>query len=137
MFKFWFNPSLAFCSDTTSLAELGNQRFFKPSDLGDATWKKQFENMEWDVDIDITGEATDTREAMATLNTALQMVVQPGFEQNKRAQAIVGRILELTNAMSPVEYYAIPPSTPEPAAAPAPPQEAMVAAPLPTEQITT
>ena len=43
---------------------------------------------------------------MATLNTALKMVMTPGFEQNTRAQNIVGRILELTNAMSPVEYYA-------------------------------
>jgi hypothetical protein len=89
------------------LAEMGNERFFKPSDLGDDTWRKQFENTEVDIEADITGENFDTKEAMATLNTALKMVMTPGFEQNKRAQNIVGRILELTNAMSPVEYYAV------------------------------
>ena len=88
------------------LAGMGNERFFKPSDLEDGTWKAQFENTETEVEVDITGESFDAKEAMATLNTALKMVMTPGFEQNNRAQNIVGRILELTNAMSPVEYYA-------------------------------
>ena len=123
---------------TEMLREMGNERFFKPSDLGDDTWKKQFENMEWDVDVDIVGEATNTREMMATLNTALQLVVQPGFEENKRAQSIVGKILELTNAMSPVEYYAIPPNQQaQPAAEQQPSAPAAPPVPLPTEQITT
>ena len=90
------------------LATLGNQRFFKPSDISDKTWKEQFANLEWDVEIDITGESNNVQEALATLNTALKTVVSPGFAQNKKAQAIVGKILEHTNAMSPVEYNAIP-----------------------------
>jgi hypothetical protein len=90
------------------LATLGNQRFFKPSEISDKTWKEQFKNLEWDVEIDITGESHNTQEALATLNTALKTVVSPGFAQNKKAQAIVGKILEHTNAMSPVEYNAIP-----------------------------
>jgi hypothetical protein len=86
----------------------GSRRFYKPDELSDKTWKEQFKNLEWEVEVDITGEAKDTKDALTTLNTALQLVVTPGFDQNKRAQAIVGRILELTGAMSPIEYAAIP-----------------------------
>ena len=93
---------------TESLQQQGNQRFFKPSDVDDKTWKEQFKDLEWNVEVDITGEAQNSKDALATLNTALATIVQPGFEQNKKAQMIVGRILELTGAMSPVEYNAIP-----------------------------
>lgn len=108
-----------------TLAGMGNERFFKPSDLGDATWQKQFADTEVDVEVDVTGESLDTKDAMATLNTALKTVMTPGFDQNKRAQAIVGNILELTNAMSPIQYYAINQSepaapVPDPNAAPVP-----------------
>lgn len=89
------------------LASMGNERFFKPSDFGDATWQEQFKNTEVDIEVDITGENFNSQEALATLNTALKMVMTPGFDQNKRAQNIVGKILEFTNAMSPVEYYAV------------------------------
>lgn len=92
---------------TESLNVLGGQRFFAPTEVD---WKKQFENMEWDVTIDVTGEEFDKRGAMTTLATALNVVAQPGFEQNKRAQIIVGKILELTGTMSPVEYNALPAS---------------------------
>jgi len=101
----------------TGLQEFGNQRFFKPDDVSEKTWKETFEGMEWDLDIDITGEARNSREELTTLNTALQVVLNPGFETNKKAQAIVGRILENTGAMSPVEYSSLP-STPAPVPTP-------------------
>jgi len=91
-----------------ALKQFGSERFFKPSNLSDKTWQEQLEDLEWELEIDITGESHNTQEMLTTLNTALQMVVQPGFEQNKRAQAIVGEILELTGAMSPVRYNSIP-----------------------------
>lgn len=111
-----------------ALATLGNQRFFKPSEMTDKMWAEQFKDMEWDLEVDVTGENYNAAEAMTTLNTALKLVVTPGFEQNKRAQLIVGRILELAGAMSPIEYNAIPaePALPAPAPAPAPqPAEAL------------
>lgn len=89
------------------LSSMGNERFFKPSDFGDATWAEQFKNAEVDIEVDVTGENFNSKEAMATLNTALKMVMTPGFDQNKRAQHIVGKVLELTNAISPIEYYAV------------------------------
>lgn len=95
------------------LNEMGNQRFIVPSELSDKTWKEQFKELEWDLEIDITGESRDVAQMMTTLNTALTVAANPAFEQSPKAQAIVGRILELTGAMSPVEYYALPsaPST--------------------------
>jgi mRNA-degrading endonuclease HigB of HigAB toxin-antitoxin module len=56
------------------LATLGNQRFFKPSEISDKTWKEQFKNLEWDVEIDITGESVDTRVRNATKFAILQAV---------------------------------------------------------------
>lgn len=94
------------------LGRLGNQRFFKPSDISDVTWKEQFKDLEWDLDIDITGEQKNVQEALTTLNTAIQMMMIPGFEQNKKAQFAVGKVFELTGAMSPAEYNAIPADSP-------------------------
>lgn len=86
-----------------SLNELGNQRFFTPSELGDKTWKEQLKDLEWELEIDVTGESANVQEAMATLATALKVVATPGYSENKQAQMIVGKILELSGAMSPLE----------------------------------
>lgn len=113
-----------------ALKKLGDQRFFKPSNIDDRTWKDQFENLEWELEIDITGEQRNVQQMLTTLNTALQLVVQPGFDQNPKAKAIVGQILELTGAMSPVQFNALPsaevqqvePQDPAAAAVPKKPQ---------------
>lgn len=99
-----------------SLTQQGNKRFFKPSEIDETTWREQFKDLEWELEIDITGENKNVVEALSTLNTALQTVMIPGFEQNQKAQAIVGRILEFTGAMSPVEWsqLASPPAIQSP-----------------------
>ena len=93
------------------LQQFGNQRFFKPDEI---SWKKQLEDAEWDIEIEVTAEAHNTQEMLSTLNTALTMIMNPAFDQNLRAQAVVGKILELTSAMSPTEFYAIPSAAPVP-----------------------
>ena len=97
----------------SGMQEFGNQRFFTPDDVSEKTWRETFDDMEWNLDIDVTGEARNAREELTTLNTALQVVLNPAFETNKRAQAIVGRILENTGAMSPIEYSSLQ-TTPQP-----------------------
>lgn len=87
------------------LNQFGNQRFFAPDKI---SWKEQLKDAEWDIEIEVTNEQHNMQEMLSTLNTALNVAVQPGFDQNPRAQHIVGKILELTGAMSPVEFYAIP-----------------------------
>jgi len=96
----------------SALRNLGDQRFFKPSEIDDKTWASQFEDLEWELDIDITGEQHNIQEMLTTLNTALQMIMTPGFDQNKKAQAIVGEILNLSSVMSPIKFNSI--SNPEP-----------------------
>lgn len=88
-------------------ANLGNQRFFKPSDVNKKTWKKMLEGFVWDLEVDITQEGQMVQEAMTTLNSALKIVVTPEYKENAEAQAIVGRVLELSGGMSPVELNAI------------------------------
>lgn len=105
-----------------SLSLSANTRYFKPSDMSDKTWANQLEDAEVDIQIDISGEEFDSKEMLGDLSTALQFVMNPNFATNKKAQSIVGRMLEITGAMSPVEYNAIPDSPPPaPAAPPTPP----------------
>lgn len=85
------------------LANFGNKRFFKTGDIDKKTWTEQFKDMEWDLNIDITGEGQDKNSMMATLNTALQVVANPNYGQNPQAKVIIGKILEMTGAMSPLE----------------------------------
>lgn len=87
------------------LQEFGNQRFVSPDKV---SWKEQFKHVEWDIEIEITNEAHNMQEQMTTINTALKAVLMPGFEQNPKAQALVGYILELAGGMSPLQYNALP-----------------------------
>lgn len=103
------------------LAPLGNRRFFKPDDLDDATWAAQLKDLEWEVEVDVTGEAIDVKENLAVLVQLLGIMAQPGFNANPQSQAIVSRFLELSGAMSPVEFSALqPPPPPAPPTPPAP-----------------
>lgn len=93
-----------------SLAELGMQRFVKLSEVSNKTWKEQFKDLETDIEVDVTGEAKDYKAIMATLNTALQTIMTPGFEQNERAKLVVDKILDASGYLSPVELSQIKPS---------------------------
>lgn len=96
----------------------GNTRFFTPSDVSSKTWKTILKDLEWEVEVDITGEASDTAAVLQTLNTALQIVVNPGYAQNPQAQMIVNKILLETGRISPLEMTTTPPPAPAPVAAP-------------------
>lgn len=81
-----------------------NQRFIKPSDIPNKTWKEVFADMEFDVDIDITGEAKDTQGAMATLTTIFQTIASnPGILQDPTVKMIFSKILNISGVVSPLE----------------------------------
>ncbi len=106
------------------LSEMGNQRFFVPSDIDDSTWKDILEDLEWDLEVDISGESVD-REAIVTLNTMLGVLAQnPGALQDPNIKMLFTKILNLTGAVSPLELSTIShqpsPSPVEPQEAPAP-----------------
>ena len=93
------------------LDDMGGQRFYKPSDI---SWKEEFKNFEWDVEVDVTGEASFSKEDMATLNTVLQTIAgNPMVLQDPNAKMVFNKILSLTGAISPVELQSIP--APQPA----------------------
>lgn len=85
------------------LNQMGNQRFIKPSDIPDKTWKEVLKDFEWELEIDITGEQKDRQAVLETLSTALQVIVNPTFATNKKAQLVVDKILEETKVISPLE----------------------------------
>jgi hypothetical protein len=87
-----------------SLSAQGTQRFFKPSEIENKTWKELFKNLEWDLEIDITGEQKDNQSDMATLATVFQTVVGlQGQPMTPRASFLFNKILEKTNTVSPLE----------------------------------
>jgi hypothetical protein len=81
------------------MAPLGNQRFLKPSDISDKTWKEALKDFEWEPDVNPTSEDTDNQAVMETLNTMLTTAVN----QPELYKFLVNKILERTGQISPVE----------------------------------
>lgn len=99
----------------SELDEQGNQRFFKPDDLTDMTWKELFKDLEWNLEIDITGEAKDNQADMSTLSTVFQTVAtNPEVLTDPKANLLFNKILIKTNTVSPIELSQLnsQPSTP-------------------------
>ena len=89
---------------TKALARLGNQRFIKPSEIDSRTWKEALKDLEWEVEVDVTGEQADTQSALTTLTTVLKtLAVNPMILQDENMKLLFNRILEKTGAVSPVE----------------------------------
>lgn len=127
-----FDPAAGAAAVQADLAPLGNRRFFVPSDVSDQTWKELLKDLEWELDIDITGESQDKNLVLTTLNTALATVANPNYSNNPQAQLIVSKILQKTGEVSPIELASLPPPTPPPApVAPAPSQAPPVNGGLP------
>ena len=82
----------------------GNQRFIKPSEVDSVTWKEVLKDIEWDLDIDVTGEQKDVQGALATLTTVLQTIAgNPMMLQDPNAKMIFGKIIGLAGGISPLE----------------------------------
>jgi len=99
------------------LSELGNQRFFKPSEIEDKTWKEIFKDFEWEVEVDVTGESSAASENLQTLVTLYSNLIQSGNMDN--ANKVMKKILEITQAFSPVELMEM--KAPAPQVAPTQP----------------
>lgn len=98
----------------------GNQRFIKPSDIPSKTWKEVFKDLEWDSDIDITGEMKDVQGSMATLTTVFQTLASnPGVLADPNVKMVFSKILGLSGSISPMELQEVqqPMAQPMPAMA--------------------
>jgi len=110
-----------------TLSSFGNQRFIKPSQVPDKTWKEALVNYEWEAEVDITGENKDTQAVLTTLTNVFQTVASLGGQpMPEQMKPIFNKILTLTGAISPMEI----PEAPAPQALPAQPQPAQ---PIPAQ----
>lgn len=109
-----FDPAMGQEEIRKELATQGNQRFFVPSDVADTTWKEVLKDLEWELEVDITGESSDKNTILTTLSTALQTVANPLYANNPQAQLIVSKILLATGQVSPLEIATLPPPQPQP-----------------------
>lgn len=85
-----------------ALAKQGNQRFFKPDEIDDSTWKEIFEDFEWNIEVEVTGEASDKQTILTTLTTVYANIIN-NPEQKENAQLVFKKILETTGVVSPIE----------------------------------
>lgn len=102
------------------LAEQGNQRSFIVSDMNEKTWKEALKNIEWDLEIDISGENRDSQAVLTTLTTILQNIAsRQGRPMSEQEKFIFNKILEETGVISAVEIASIPQDTQIQSVAPA------------------
>ena len=86
------------------LGVLGNQRFFKPSEITDKTWKEIFKDFEWNADVEITDETIDKEPVLTTLSSVLQTIsANPMILKDPNVRLVFNKILEETGRISPVE----------------------------------
>ncbi len=99
------------------LAPLGNQRFIKPGDLPTDTWKKALKELEWDAEVEIEDKATDDQLVGQSLADFFKILVDPNaqaFLNTPRGKLLFNKILDKTNAISPLELAQIPSDQPLP-----------------------
>lgn len=94
----------------------GDQRFFKPSELSDKTWKELFADLAWDVEVEVTNEQSDKEAVMTTLTTVLQTIAtNPAILNDANARAVFNKILQATGELNPLELTPkAPPTQPAP-----------------------
>lgn len=94
-----------------NLSELGNQRFFKPSDISSKTWADVLSDLEWEVEVDVTAENDTAKDDLVTLSTVLQTIADPVKRQvlsTPEGKLLFNRILKATNVVSPLEISDMP-----------------------------
>lgn len=87
------------------LMEQGNQRFIKPSEVETVTWNDLFKNLEYDVTVEITNEASNKAERLATLTELLQTIAKsPEILTNPNGKLFFNKILEESSVISPIQF---------------------------------
>jgi len=96
------------------LDDQGNQRFFIPSEIETVTWKEVLKDLEWEIEIDITGEQSDDKSDMATLSSVFQTLASnPMVLNDPKASLLFNKILTKTGTVSPLELASLA-SAPQP-----------------------
>lgn len=83
------------------LSAMGNQRFIQPDK---ENWAKEFEDLDWDLELDVTGESKDVQATMATLNTALTFVASlQGRPMSDDERFMFNELLKVSGTISPLQ----------------------------------
>ncbi len=90
---------------TEEMKQFGNQRYFKPSEMDNKTWKELFKDFDWGIEVEVTNEQTDKMANLTTLTTVLGQLASLGDVEN--ARMVLSKILEETGTFSPMELVAI------------------------------
>lgn len=94
--------------------ELAGGVYISPEDVKGNTWKKHFKNLEWEVEVDITGESSNTQIMMTTLNTTLQtLVAMQGRPMTPDEKLVFNKILTATGQVSPLEMSQLEQTAPQ------------------------
>jgi len=94
------------------LVEQGNQRFLKPSEIETKTWNEIFKDLEETVQVEITNEASNKAERLATLTDLLQTVARtPQILQDPNGKIFFNKILEESSVISPIQFQYAQPNT--------------------------
>lgn len=110
-----FNQQQANQQVQQEVNQQGSQRFFKPSDIPDKTWKEVFNKFKWEAEVDVTGEGTPDKDDMATLSTVLQTIAtNPRVLSDPNAKLIFNKILSISGGISPLELVDGQPFVPMP-----------------------
>jgi hypothetical protein len=92
---------------------MGNQRFFKPSDVPDMTWKELLKDFEMKVTVEVTNEQTDKMAVMQTLSSLFQTLASnPMVLQEPNARMLFSQILTETGRISPLQLTTAAPEAP-------------------------
>lgn len=106
------------------LNSTGNQRFIAPSSVPNTTWADLFKDLEWNVEVEVTGETTDKQAVLTSLTNLFQTIADPIQSQVLKTPAgklLFNKILEQTGVVSPIEINEsniVPPTPPQPVAPP-------------------
>lgn len=107
------------------LAQQGNKRFYKPSDITTKQWKDILEDIEWKCETDIAGEDINKADIMTSLTTVLQTIAtNPSVLQDPNGRLLFNKILRASGDVSPLELTATQPQPPQ-APAQKPPLESI------------
>lgn len=88
----------------TELAEMGTQRFLKPDELDEKTWKDIFKDFDWQIEVEVTNEQSDKEAMLTTLTTVMQTIAaNPAVLQDPNMKLIFNKILSATGEISPLE----------------------------------
>lgn len=88
------------------LAGLGNTRIFRPDELGEQTWKSALENLEWEVEVEVTNESVDKPAVLQTLTSILQIIggiASSGRPVTQDEKLLISTILSETGRLSPLQ----------------------------------